>query len=57
MKKTLIFFSQLFMVLIVAGQTVKKQYPDIDFPYKKFVLDSGLRLIVHEDHKVPIAAL
>jgi zinc protease len=32
--------------------------PDnIDIPYKRFVLDNGLRLIVHEDHKAPIAAV
>src|SRR5262245_55246720 len=26
-------------------------------PYKKFVLDNGLTLIVHEDHSVPIVAV
>lgn len=32
--------------------------PDnINIPYKKYVLDNGLRLIVHEDHKAPIAAV
>ncbi len=30
---------------------------NIDIPYKKYVLDNGLRLIVHEDHKAPIAAV
>ena len=24
---------------------------DIDIPFEKYVLDNGLRLIVHEDHK------
>ena len=28
----------------------------IDIPYQKFVLDNGLVLIVHEDHKAPIVA-
>src|SRR5512139_3879876 len=28
----------------------------IDIPFKKFVLDNGLTLIVHEDHKAPIVA-
>jgi zinc protease len=28
-----------------------------DIPYKKFVLDNGLTLIVHEDHKAPIVAV
>jgi zinc protease len=29
----------------------------IDIPYKKFVLDNGLTVIVHEDHKAPIVAV
>ena len=29
----------------------------IDIPYKKFVLDNGLTLLVHEDHKAPIVAV
>lgn len=38
------------------AQPNKNKYPDIDIPYKKFVLDNGLTLIVHEDHKAPVAA-
>ena len=30
---------------------------EIDVPHQKFVLDNGLTLIVHEDHKAPIAAV
>ena len=30
---------------------------DIDIPYRKFVLNNGLTLIVHEDHKAPIVAV
>ena len=30
---------------------------EIDIPFKKFVLDNGLTLIIHEDHKAPIAAV
>jgi len=30
---------------------------DIDIPYQKFVLNNGLTLIVHEDHKAPIVAV
>lgn len=33
-----------------------KQYPVIDIPFKKFKLDNGLTLIIHEDHKLPIAS-
>ena len=43
-----------FIVLatpFLAAQTAK-----IDIPYQKFVLDNGLTLIVHEDHKAPIVA-
>ncbi|TDJ45930.1 MAG: insulinase family protein [Gammaproteobacteria bacterium] len=30
---------------------------DLNIPYQKFVLDNGLTLIVHEDHKAPIVAV
>jgi len=30
--------------------------PTIDIPYTKYVLDNGLILIVHEDHKAPVVA-
>src|SRR6266705_5559757 len=30
---------------------------DIDIPFQKFVLDNGLTLIVHEDHKAAIVAV
>jgi zinc protease len=30
---------------------------EIDIPYQKFVLDNGLTLLVHEDHKAPIVAV
>ena len=31
--------------------------PSVDIPYEKFVLDNGLTLIVHEDHKAPVVAV
>ena len=34
---------------------VKIPIPDI--PYTKFVLDNGLTVLVHEDHKAPIVAV
>ncbi len=46
----------LFFYATAFAQTTKKQYPEIDIAYKKFELDNGLTLIVHEDHKAPIAA-
>lgn len=30
---------------------------EIEIPYTKFVLDNGLTLIIHEDHKAPIVAV
>jgi zinc protease len=33
------------------------QTHEIDIPYQRFVLDNGLTLIVHEDHKAPIVAV
>jgi len=30
---------------------------DVDIPFQKLVLDNGLTLIVHEDHKAPIVAV
>jgi len=29
----------------------------VDIPFEKFVLDNGLTLIVHEDHKTPVVAV
>jgi zinc protease len=34
-----------------------KKAADIDIPYELFVLDNGLSVIVHEDHKAPIVAI
>jgi zinc protease len=44
----------VFTISAVAQST---SFPDLDIPYKKFVLDNGLRLLVHEDHKAPIVAV
>lgn len=42
--------------LLLAG-TVWAADAEIDIPFQKFVLDNGLTLIVHEDHKAPIVAV
>lgn len=39
-----------------APAPVKTNYPEINIPFQKYVLDNGLTLIVHEDHKAPIIA-
>ena len=56
MRKLFAFICVIVQLSLLQAQTIKKQYPDIDIPYKKFVLDNGLTLIVHEDHKAPIVA-
>jgi zinc protease len=30
---------------------------EIDIPYKKFVLNNGLTVLIHEDHKAPVVAV
>ena len=40
-----------------AAEEVGQQDAAIDIPFEKFVLDNGLRLIVHEDRKAPIVAV
>lgn len=43
------------MAVLAAGVTAPTQ--EIEIPYQKFVLDNGLTLLVHEDHKAPIVAV
>src|SRR5260370_1174888 len=45
------------VVMLVAGAGAFAQTKDVDISYQKFVLDNGLTLIVHEDHKAPIVAI
>ena len=45
----------VFCLILTGGATAQAQ--DTDIPYHKFVLDNGLTLIVHEDHKAPIVAV
>jgi zinc protease len=48
-------------VLLTAASLIavgaRAQNKDIDIPYQKFVLQNGLTVIVHEDHKAPIVAV
>ncbi len=52
--------TSIILFLLCASATglfaQKKQYPEVDIPFKKYVLDNGLTLIVSEDHKAPIAS-
>ncbi len=56
MKRSLAF---LFAILLLTPLTASAEpaLPEIDIPFQKFVLDNGLTLIVHEDHKAPIVAV
>ncbi len=42
----------LFPVAAQAAST-----PEVDIPFEKFVLENGLTVLVHEDHKAPIVAV
>src|SRR6478752_711151 len=33
------------------------RFSNLEIPYEEFVLDNGLRVVVHEDHKTPIVAV
>ncbi len=48
---------RLMLLLLVLACGALAQGQDIDIPYQKFVLENGLTLIVHEDHKAPIVAV
>ena len=55
--KKLFFVAVILSVLTPVANSQSTSFPDIDIPYKKFVLENGLRLLVHEDHKAPIVAV
>ncbi|MGZ5488913.1 MAG: M16 family metallopeptidase, partial [Candidatus Aminicenantales bacterium] len=46
----------LIAFIVLAAPFLAAQASKIDIPFQKFVLDNGLTLIVHEDHKAPIVA-
>lgn len=47
----------LILTLALTATGALAQSADVDIPFQKFVLDNGLTLIVHEDHKAPIVAV
>ncbi len=58
-KEILVFLCLLglFSLGIAATGADSDMQTEINIPYQKFVLDNGLTLIVHEDHKAPIVAV
>src|SRR5246127_5985750 len=55
--RTRVLAGGLLVAMLAAGTGAFAQTKDVDIPYQKFVLDNGLTLIVHEDHKAPIVAV
>jgi zinc protease len=47
----------LLVLALVASGSAQTKTKEIDIPYERFVLDNGLTVIVHEDHKAPIVAI
>ena len=53
-----LLIAMVAIVCLVTGPGVWAQKDGVvEIPYTKFVLDNGLTLIVHEDHKAPIVAV
>lgn len=58
MKKFLLCLSCIFMFTAsIMSQSFQFKAEDISIEYEKFILPNGLTLVVHEDHKAPIAAV
>lgn len=55
--KMIYLFAFLLSISILAQKSSLNLLNNIDIKYEKFVLDNGLTLIVHEDHKAPIVAI
>lgn len=55
--KSKIFFLTVLLFSFISLNLTAQKVSDIDIPYQKYVLDNGLTLIIHEDHKAPIVAV
>ena len=49
--------SALFTLILASLSFVTAHAADVDIAYDRFVLDNGLRVIVHEDRKAPVVAV
>jgi len=47
----------LVCCLLAGAGMAQTKSGEVDIPYQKFVLDNGLTVLVHEDHKAPIVAI
>ncbi|GMN08977.1 pitrilysin family protein [Croceitalea sp. MTPC9] len=58
MKNTVLCLTFLFLSLTgISAQDFQFKASDIEIKYESFKLPNGLTLLVHEDHKAPIAAV
>src|SRR3954462_15755636 len=47
----------LFVLALAAPASAQTPAPKIELPYSQFTLPNGLRVILHEDHSVPMATV
>jgi zinc protease len=52
-----LILGSLASLTAAAPKSAAAPLPAVDIPYQKFVLDNGLTLLVHEDHKAPVVAV
>jgi len=57
MKKILSAALLICTCLSVLAQSSLVNMANVDIPFKKYTLDNGLTLVVHEDHKAPIVTV
>ena len=57
MKSTSLFAARVVAALCSLIIAASVAAAEIDINYEKFVLDNGLTLVVHEDHKAPVVAV
>ena len=57
MRMKFAFFFFFLALALVTSSLAQTKAKEIDIPYERFVLDNGLTVIVHEDHKAPIVAI
>ncbi len=54
----LLFFSFLLFITDLSAQNKSQTSSDqINISYRKYVLDNGLTVLIHEDHKVPVVSV
>jgi zinc protease len=51
------FLTLVVALVLVSATRAQMKSAEVDIPFQKFVLDNGLTVIVHEDHKAPIVAI